>query len=484
VAETRGRSEALGSGNGPAPGGVHAGAPSGGRISLDELRRLAGTGEIETVVCAMPDLWGRLVGKRLAPHSFLATALGDEGIHASLYLFVVDMDMDPRPGYAMTTWEDGFRDCRMVPDLSTLRVIPWLQRTAMVLCDPADEDTGELVEVAPRVILKRQLQRYQAAGLRLKCATELEFYLYADDYRSAWERRYRELRPLSYYRSDYHVLQGTKDEGFTARLRDAMNAADIEVEFSKTEWGLGQQEVNLRYADALEMADRHALYKNGVKEMSAAAGMAASFMAKPQIDDIGSSCHVHLSVWDEDGERSLAPGAGPGGLSESFSHFLAGQVVHGRELAVLLAPTINSYKRFQVNQFAGVSFAWGLDNRTCGLRVVGHGPSLRLEHRIPGADVNPYLVIAGLAAAGLTGIEDKIPCPPPLAGNAADHPEHPQMAGTLGEALTCFERSELMRGAFGEGVCDHLVNFFRQELDAFNHETVTDWELIRYFERV
>jgi glutamine synthetase len=232
------------------------------------------------------------------------------------------------------------------------------------------------------------------------------------------------------------------------------------------------------------MADRHALYKNGVKEMSAAAGMAASFMAKPKIDDIGSSCHVHLSVWDEDGERSLVPGSGPGGLSDSFGHFLAGQVRHGTELGVLLAPNINSYKRFQLNQFAGVSFVWGIDNRTCGLRVVGHGPSMRLEHRIPGADVNPYLAIAGMAAAGLAGMEAKLECPAPLAGNAADHPECPQMPGTLGEALTRFEGSELLRGAFGVDVCQHLANFYRQELNAFNHETVTDWELVRYFERV
>jgi glutamine synthetase len=454
-----------------------------GRVSTDELGRLASLGEVDTVVCAMPDLWGRLVGKRVSPHSFFTTVLGDEGLHASLYLFVVDMDMDPRPGYAMTSWDDGFRDCRMVPDLGTLRVIPWLRRTAMVLCDPVDDETGELVQVAPRVILKRQLERYRAAGMRLKCATELEFFLYADDYRSAWERRYRDLTPLSYYRSDYHVLQSSKDEGFLRRVRDVMDAADIEVEFSKSEWGLGQQEVNLRYTDALEMADRHALYKNGVKEMCAAAGLAASFMAKPRIDDIGSSCHVHLSVWDEDGEQSLVPGSGPSGMSEAFGHFVGGQVSHGRDLAVMLAPNINSYKRFQHYQFAGVSFAWGMDNRTCGLRVIGHGPSMRMEQRIPGADVNPYLTIASLAAAGLAGIEHKTPWPEPLAANAADHPECPRMPGTLGEALACFQASEFMRGAFGADVCEHLANFFQQELDAFNHETVTDWELIRYFER-
>jgi glutamine synthetase len=218
--------------------------------------------------------------------------------------------------------------------------------------------------------------------------------------------------------------------------------------------------------------------------MSAAAGMAASFMAKPKIDEVGSSCHVHLSVWDKDGKHSLVGGSGPGGLSSSFGHFLAGQVQHGRDLAVTLAPNVNSYKRFQLNQFAGVNFAWGLDNRTCGLRVVGHGRSMRVEHRIPGADANPYLAIAALAAAGLAGMEAKAVCPPPLAANAADHSECPHMPRTLGEALGCFEASEFLRAAFAGDVCEHLANFYRQELDAFNHETVTDWELVRYFERV
>jgi glutamine synthetase len=455
-----------------------------GRIDVEELRRLGETGEVDTVLCAMPDLWGRLVGKRVTVKSFLETALGEEGLHASLYLFVVDMDMDPRPGYGMTSWEDGFRDCRMVPDVGTLRIVPWLERTAIVLCDPADEHTGELVEVAPRVMLRRQLERYAAAGMALKCATELEFYLYADDYRAAWERRYRDLRPLSYYRSDYHMLQSTKDDWFLKRLRNAMNAADIEVEFSKSEWGLGQQEVNLRYADALEMADRHALYKNGVKELTALAGMSASFMAKPRIDDIGSSCHVHLSVWDRDGGRPLMPGDGPDGLCALSRRFIAGQVAHGRELTVLIAPNVNSYKRFQLNQFAGMSLAWGMDNRTCGMRVVGAGPSLRLEHRIPGADVNPYLAIAAIAAAGLAGIEHELEPPPPLAANAADHPECPTVARTLTEALALFEGSDFARNAFGAVAHEHLANFFRQERDAFNHETVTDWELVRYFERV
>src|SRR5262249_27450698 len=318
---------------------------------------------------------------------------------------VVDMDMDPRPGYELSSWHTGFSDFRMVPDLATFRLVPWLDATAVVICDAYEEEGDRLVDVAPRSILRRQVSRAAAAGLAVKMATELEFYLYRTPPAEAWWRRYHHLEPVSYYRADYHILASTRNDSFIEGIRRHMNAAGVEVEFSKSEWGLGQQEVNLRYTDALEMADRHVLYKTGVKEMSAEVGMAASFMAKPKIDDVGSSCHVHLSGWDEDGKRALVGGSGPGGLSGPFGHFLAGLVQHGRDLAVTLAPNINSYKRFQRNQFAGVNFAWGLDNRTCGLRVVGSGPSMRVEHRIPGADANPYMAIAALAAAGLAGME-------------------------------------------------------------------------------
>jgi glutamine synthetase len=431
----------------------------------------------------MPDLWGRLVGKRVTGKSFLESAIQEEGLHASLYLFVVDMDMDPRPGYAMTSWEDGFRDCRLVPDVDTLRVIPWLDRTALAICDPHYEDSGELVEVAPRTLLKRQLERYARLDMSLKCATELEFFLFTEDYRTAWTQRYRGLNPLSYYRSDYHILQSTKDEWLVQRLRDAMNRAGIEIEFSKSEWGLGQHEVNLRYTDALEMADRHVLYKTGIKEMVALAGLSASFMAKPSIDEIGSSCHIHCSVWDAAGESPLLPADGHG-ESALLGRFIAGQVAHGCELAVLFAPNVNSYKRFQPNEFAGTNLGWGHDNRTAGLRVVGEGPSLRVEHRVPGADVNPYLGIAAMAAAGLVGIEGELARPEALASNAADDPTVPRMPRSLDEALARFQASVVASEAFGGVAFEHLTNFFQQELDAFRHETVTDWELVRYFERV
>jgi glutamine synthetase len=442
-----------------------------GRRTLDELRHAIQAGEIATVLCVMPDLWGRLVGKRLTARTFLETALGDEGLHASLYLFVVDMDMGPRPGYAMTSWDDGFRDCRMRPDLDTLRILPWLERTAVVMCDPHYEDSDEPVEVAPRVLLKRQLERYAQLGMNLKCATELEFYLFSQDYRTAWRQRYRDLDAASDYRSDYHILQSSRDEWLLARLRDAMDRAGIEIEFSKSEWGLGQHEVNLRYTDALEMADRHALYKNGVKEIVGFAGLSATFMAKPFIDDIGSSCHIHTSIWDTASERPLL--AGDAGEEENalLGRFIAGQVAHGCELTALLAPNVNSYKRFQPSEFAGTNLGWGRDNRTAGLRVVGEGRSRRLEHRVPGADANPYL-------------EGELECPAPLGGDALNDATIPRVPRSLDDALGRFERSAVARDAFGQPAFDHLCNFFRQELEAFRHETVTDWELVRYFERV
>jgi glutamine synthetase len=461
-----------------------AASPGGGRIDVDELSDRALRGEIETVLCVMPDLWGRAVGKRVTPQTFLKTALGREGLHASMYLFVVDMEMEPRPGYALTSWDDGFQDCRMVPDLDTLRVIPWLERTALVICDPYSEEANEPIEVAPRNILKRQLARLAERDMAMQCATELEFFLFADTPRAAWEQRYRSLNPLSYYRADYHILQSTKNESLLGRLRSVMDAADIEIEFSKAEWGLGQQEVNLRYAAALEMADRHLLYKNGVKEIMALAGHAVTFMAKPFIDEVGSSCHVHSSLWTPDLTAPLFETEGDSPLGPLLSSFLAGQAAYGRELALMFAPTINSYKRFQPNQFAGNNFAWGIDNRTCGLRLVGEGPSLRLEHRVAGADANPYIAIAAIAAAGLAGIEDQLAPPPHIQTNATSCPPELRVPTSFSEALELFESSRMLPRALGQEVFGHLRNFYRQELLAFEHETVTDWELMRYFERV
>ena len=439
---------------------------------------------IETVLCVVPDLWGRLMGKRVTTESFLKTGLGAEGLHASLYLFVVDMDMDPRPGYELSSWHTGFSDFRMVPDLATFRPVPWLDATAIVICDACEEDSDRLVEVAPRSILRRQAERAAAAGLRVKMATELEFYLYRNPPADAWARRYLDLDPVTYYRADYHVLASTRNDGFIEAIRRQMNAAGIEVEFSKSEWGLGQQEINLRYTDALEIADRHALYKNGVKEMAHQHDWSATFMAKPSIDEIGSSCHIHASVWGTDETAKMPDPAAPHELSRLGRSFLGGLLEHTTELMWLFAPNVNSYKRFQSSSFAPTVIAWGHDNRTCGYRVVGEGESLRVENRMPGADVNPYLSGAATLIAGLDGIERQLDCGDPYEGNAYTDRELSAVPATLRDGLELFAGSPLAATALGGAVHEHLVNFARQELDAFQHECVTDWERIRYFERI
>jgi glutamine synthetase len=439
---------------------------------------------IETVLCVVPDLWGRLMGKRVTTESFLKTALGGEGLHASLYLFVVDMDMDPRPGYELSSWHTGFSDFRMVPDLATFRLVPWLDATAIVICDACEEDSDRLVEVAPRSILRRQAERAAAAGLRFKMATELEFYLYRNSPADAWARRYLDLDPVTYYRADYHILASTGNDGFVEAIRRQMNAAGIEVEFSKSEWGLGQQEINLRYTDALEIADRHALYKNGVKEMAHQQDWSATFMAKPSIAEIGSSCHIHASVWGTDETAKMPDPGAPHELSRLGRSFLGGLLGHTLELMWLFAPNVNSYKRFQSSSFAPTVIAWGRDNRTCGYRVVGEGESLRVENRMPGADINPYLSGAATVIAGLDGIERQLDCGDPYEGNAYTDRELSAVPGTLRDGLELFAGSPLAATALGGAVHEHLVNFARQELEAFQHECVTDWERIRYFERI
>jgi glutamine synthetase len=455
-------------------------APPDHDAVAERLRR----DNIETVLCVVPDIWGRLVGKRVTAQSFLKTALGAEGLHGSLYLFVVDMDMEPRPGYAVSNWDSGFSDFRLVPDASTLRTLPWLPATAIVLCDAYHEDGEQLVEVAPRTILRRQIEAGRAAGVTFKFASELEFYLFRNPPAEAWQRQYQGLESLSYYRSDYHILQSSKDDWIIGKIRSGMNAAGIEVEFSKSEWGLGQQEVNLRYTHALEMADRHLLYKNGVKEIAALNGLTATFMAKPSMDDIGSSFHAHVSAWDVTGSRTLMHDAqAPGRMSEVFRHFLGGLLDKSRELAWMSAPNVNSYKRFQSASFAPTAIAWGEDNRTCGFRVVGEDESLRVENRIPGADANPYLVFASMIMAGLYGMREKIDCGPAHEGNAYEDRALATIPATLRDAIEVFERSPLAVTGLGAEVHAHLANFARQELMAFERETVTDWERVRYFER-
>lgn len=456
-----------------------------GILSLDELKALAEKGEVETVICAIPDHWGRLVGKRLRVKTFFDVALSDEGLHGSLFLLCVDMEMEPREGYALTGWGDGFPDFRFAPDLDTLRLVPWQEKTALVICDACQEDTDELVEVAPRSILKRQIARAAERDLSIKCATELEFYLYKATVDEAWKARYEDLEPASRYRSDYHIFQGTLMEGFARDVREHLAAAGVEIEFSKPEWGLGQQEINTRYSDALTMADRHVIFKMGVKEIAAKHGFIATFMAKPYVDDVGSSCHIHASLWDKEGKTPIGWDAeAPNHFSETFNHFLGGSMAATKDLAVTLAPTVNSYKRIQPESFAPTGIAVGIDNRTCSHRIVGHEAGFRFENRIPGADVHPHIALSSILAAGIHGIDNAIPAPEPLAENAYEVPSLERVAQTFTEAIGHFRDSSIAQEAYGDTAFRHLLNFYHTENDDFQRQSVTDWERARYFERI
>jgi glutamine synthetase len=354
----------------------------------------------------------------------------------------------------------------------------------MVICDVADEETGEPVEVAPRQILKRQIERAQAAGFVSKMGSELEFYLFRDSFEDLAERSYREARPSSSYIMDYHMLQTTKDDWIIRQIRNGMLGAGIPVEFSKGEFGRGQHEINITYADALEAADNHAVYKHGVKEIAAANGVAATFMAKYTMAEAGSSCHVHSSMWGEDGTESLMWDAnGTHHMSETFNHYLGGLMGTAREMSVMFAPFVNSYKRYQLGSWAPTAIVWSHDNRTCGFRVVGEGKGNRVESRIPGADANPYLAFAATIAGGLYGIQNKVEAPEMFHGNAYEATDVPRVPTSLHEAVDTFGRSEVAREAFGDFVFEHLLNTAAQEQVIFDNNCVTDWELVRYFER-
>jgi glutamine synthetase len=371
-----------------------------------------------------------------------------------------------------------------VPDLATLRHIPWLEKTALVLCDLHDEENGEPIEVSPRQILKRQIERAAAAGYSVKCGSELEFFLFKDSYDEAAAKDYRDLVPHSSYNEDYHILQTTKDEYLIRAIRNAMDDAGVPVEFSKGEASAGQHEINLRYAEALEMADRHVVYKNGAKEIAALNDRSITFMAKWSMEDGGSSCHLHSSLWDADGTTALDwDDAAPDHMSEPFRYYVGGLLTASRELAWLFAPYVNSYKRYQPGSWAPTAIVWGHDNRTCGLRLVGRGPSFRVESRIPGADCNPYLAFAATIAAGLHGIEHQIDPSLEFHGNAYEADGVARVPWTLVEAIDELERSELAAKAFGDDVHSHLLNTARQEWARFN-QVVTDWERRRNFELI
>jgi glutamine synthetase len=455
-------------------------------LDLDTLEREVAEGRIDTVVTAFPDLYGRLIGKRIHGRFFL-DEVARHGMHGCDYLLACDMEMDPTPGYAFASWDKGYGDLHAVPDLRTLRRAAWLERTALVLCDAVHENSGEPIEIAPRTILIRQLERAAERGLFPQTGSELEFFLFRDDYRAARAKGWRDLEQSQHYIEDYHVLSGTFAEPVIGAIRRLVDASGIPVEFSKGEWGPGQHEINLCYAPALEMADRHVIYKLAAKEIAAGEGASVTFMAKWHEDLAGSSLHIHTSLADADG-APLFPGEGrlegsPVPASETFRWFLGGLLAHAGELTLLLAPTVNSYKRFRPGTFAPTGVAWSYDNRTAGFRVVGSGPSLRIECRIPGADANPYLAYAALLAAGLAGVERRIEPGPAFRGDAYAAEGLPRIPSRLIAAIEAFERSEIVREAFGEAVMEHYLHFARTEQDAFDAR-VTDVERQRYFERI
>lgn len=455
-----------------------------GRLDAARLESLIRTGEIDTVLTVFADGYGRLLGKRVVGRHFLDHAL-DDGVHACIYLFTVDMEMEPLPGFRLTSWERGYGDMKLVPDLGTLRLVPWLPKTALVFCDVYTED-GEPIAEAPRWILKRQVARAASLGYVVKTGAELELYCFRETFEAARTRRYQALTPVSGYLEDYHILQTSKEEGLMRAIRNGMEAADVPVETSKGEWGRGQEEINLVYAEALEMADRTALYKHGAKEIAHLQGCSVTFMAKYDAGAAGSSFHLHSSVWDAARDAPLFAGSGsrlrPAGTA-LFDQWLAGQLAMARELAYFYAPGVNSYKRYQSGSFAPTRVVAGWDNRTCGFRLCGEGRGLRVENRIPGADANPYLAFAATIAAGLHGIAGALAVAGLYEGNAYEDPTLPQVPKTLREAIAALEGSAVARAAFGERVLEHYLHAARLEQQAFD-QAVTDWELMRNFERI
>jgi glutamine synthetase len=462
-----------------ADSGPGAGPARRGLLSLEQLRVAVGEGEIDTVVLAFTDMQGRLQGKRLSSEYFL-----DEVVHhfseGCNYLLAVDVDMNTVDGYAMSSWERGYGDFVLVPDMSTLRRLPWHDGSALVLADLTWLD-GAPVVASPRQILAAQIARLAERGLVAMAGTELEFIVYQDTYEQAAVKQYRDLVPGNQYNVDYSILGTGRIEPLLRRIRNSMTEAGLYVESAKGECNLGQHEIAFRYADVTTTCDNHSIYKTGAKEIAAQEGMSITFMAKPN-DREGNSCHIHLSLRSASDGSSVMAGDGAYGLSPLGEHFLAGQLAALRELTLCYAPNINSYKRYVAGSFAPTAVRWGPDNRTCALRLVGHGSSLRVENRTPGGDVNPYLALAAMIAAGLDGIDRELPLEPPVTGNAYND-DTVRVPSTLRDALELWEKSGLARKAFGDEVVEHYANYAKVELAAYD-AAVTDWELRRGFERL
>ncbi len=455
-----------------------------GMLGAAELADQIEMGKIDTILVVFADLQGRLMGKRVTGHYWLRQMHRGEGeLHACNYLLAVDADMTVLPGYKFANWELGYGDFALRPDLTTIRRIPWLDATALVMCDLVDEVDGAPIEVSPRRILQRQVERAHALGYDVMMASELEFLLFRESLDEAAAKHYGDLTPLSNVVLDYHILQTTRDESIIRAIRNGMDGAGVPVEFSKGEAELGQHEINLEYADAVTMADRHVIYKNGAKEIAHQHGHAITFMAKYDIDKVGSSCHIHSSVWNRDASRSLMwDETAPHHHSKVTAGWLGGLIACARELAWMHAPTVNSYKRYQPESWAPTAIAWGDDNRTCGFRIVGHGQSFRVESRIPGADANPYLAFAATIAAGLHGIEAGLTPGERFVGNAYVADDIERVPWNIVEAIELFEASKVAAAAFGDDVHYHLLNTARQEWVSFNRH-VTDWERRRNFDQ-
>ncbi len=442
-------------------------------MTIEELRKAVAGGTVDTVLLALADMEGRLQGKRLTSSHFIDEVL-EHGAEGCNYLLAVDVDMETVGGYAMSSWDKGYGDFLMKPDLDTLRPVPWHEGTVMLMADLQWEDGADVL-ASPRQILRRQLERLAGQGMSANAATELELIVFNDTYEEAWRKGFRELEPANLYNIDYSLLGSARVEPLIRRIRNQMAEAGMVVENSKGECNLGQHEINFRYGDALRKADEHAIYKNGAKEIAAQEGCSITFMAKFNEAE-GNSCHIHCSLAAEDGSNAF------GTDQQLFERFLAGQLACMRELTLLFAPHVNSYKRFVPGSFAPTAVAWGHDNRTCSMRVVGHGPSLRVENRLPGADVNPYLALSAMIAAGLHGIDAELPLEDPLEGNAYSS-DAPRVPHNIYDSRDLFAASEVARDAFGQEVMDHYLNRAQVEIDAFE-AAVTDWEHFRGFERL
>ena len=452
-----------------------------GKLTLDELKKAVADGEIDTVLACQVDMQGRLMGKRFQADFFLES--GVDETHCCNYLLATDLEMYTVDGYKSTSWEAGYGDYAMKPDLDTLRRIPWLEGTALVLCDVLDHHTHEPVPHSPRAILKKQIARLEAMGMTAFMATELEFFLFRDSFEEAQQLGYRGLTRISAYNEDYNIFQTTKEEDVMRAIRNGLNGADIPVENSKGEADAGQEEINVRYADALTMADRHAIIKNGCKEIAWQKGRAVSFMAKWDYNAAGNSSHIHQSLWSLDGEPLFHDKDAEHGMSELMRHYVAGLLHNASEITYFLAPYINSYKRFAAGTFAPTKAVWSMDNRTAGYRVCGAGTkAVRIECRVGGADLNPYLSMAALIAAGIDGIENKRALEPVFVGDAYGAEGIREIPTTLRAATAALDGSAMLRSALGDDVVDHYVHAAKWEQFEYDRR-VTDWEVARGFER-